>query len=66
MNIYEHIFKIDLKGCESFILFHLEDTFITRLLTQHNLFEITKYDKQYEMSKTRTKHILLSNKYFIV
>lgn len=64
MNIYEYIFNDNLKNYEAIILFHLEDTFLTKLLTQNSLFLISKYDKVYEMTKIKTSHILLSNQLF--
>lgn len=64
ITIYENIFNDDLKNYKAIILFHLEDSFLTKLLTQNNLFLINKYNKTYEMTKTKTSHILLSNKSF--
>jgi site-specific DNA-adenine methylase len=63
-DIFEHIFNDDMKMFEAIILFHLEDTFITKLLTKDRLFEILKYAKTYEITKRKTTHILLSNKLF--
>ncbi len=63
-DIYEHIFDDNMKMFESVILFHLEKTFITCLLTKDKLYEIMKYDKTYEINKRKTTHILLSNKLF--
>ena len=60
MNIYEHLFKNDIKNEKAKIYLILEDIWIIRLLFQHNKI-LHEYAKTYETSKKKTTHLVISN-----
>jgi site-specific DNA-adenine methylase len=59
-NIYECLYKNDINNDKSFIILVLEDIWIIKLLFRDHIF-IT-YDKTYQTSKKKTKHIIITNR----
>ena len=62
LNVYEYFYNNKIEQFESIIYLILEDIWIIKLLFQNNkVFET--YGKKYELSKRKTTHIIISNKY---
>jgi len=60
LNIYEYLCNNDIKYQDSHIYLILEDIWMIRLLFKGNKF-LFSYKKQYEQSKKKTTHIIISN-----
>ena len=60
INIYEYLYENNISESKSFILFILENIWIIKLLFKNNFFS-EEYDKTYERSKSKTKHVIISN-----
>lgn len=60
LNIYQYFYDNKIEDYKSKIYFVLEDVWIIRFLFINNPILIS-YDKQYERSKKKTKHILITN-----
>jgi len=60
INIYEYIFNNDLRDFKSRIYLILENMWIIKLLFK-NYNILSKYDKQYQISKKKTQHLLIYN-----
>ncbi len=62
INIYEYIYNNDINNAKCKMLFALEDIFLIRLLFQNNIKENTQtYNKTYQTTKRKTKHIYICN-----
>lgn len=61
INIYQYFYDNKIDTFKSKIYFVLEDIWIIKLLFSNNKI-LLSYDKQYGISKKKTKHILISNK----
>lgn len=59
-SIYEYLYNNNISNNKANIYLLLEDMWIIRLLFQNNKI-LYEYDKRYECSKKKTKHILISN-----
>ena len=59
-SIYEYLCYNNISNNKAKIYLLLEDIWIIRLLFQNNKI-LYQYDKKYETSKKKTKHILISN-----
>jgi len=60
INIYEYLNKNKIHNMHATIILCLEDMWIIRLLFSENNFSDT-YDKQYQMGKKKTNHIIITN-----
>lgn len=60
INIYEYFYKNKIQNYKSNIYFILEDIWIIRLLFENNNI-IDYYDKRYEISRKKTKHLIIKN-----
>lgn len=59
-SVYEYFFNNPISNNQANIYLILEDIWIIRLLFQNQKI-LLQYDKKYEVSKKKTKHILISN-----
>ncbi len=62
LNVYEYFFNNKIEDFKSTIYLILEDIWIIKLLFQNNKV-IETYGKKYELSKRKTNHIIIYNKY---
>lgn len=60
VNIYEYLYNNDINKTDALILLALEENWIIKLLFSNNKFII--YDKMYQLSKKKTKHLIITNK----
>ena len=60
VNIYEYLSNNTIDKMKATILLCLEDNWIIKLL--FNKFIKSSYNKQYEVSKKKTTHLIISNK----
>ena len=60
MNIYEYLCNNNITKEKAKIYLILENIWIIKLLFQNN-YILFEYDKQFQMSKKQTTHIIISN-----
>ena len=59
VNVYEYLFNNKIENMKAFVLLCLESNWIIKLL--FNGLIKKEYDKQYQMTKKKTTHIIISN-----
>lgn len=60
LNVYEYFFNNDIENFKSKIILILEDIWIIKLLFKNKKI-LSIYGKKYEITKTKTNHIIISN-----
>lgn len=61
INIYEYLYNNNISNFNSYVILILENNWIIKLLFQNNK-TLSIYNKQYETSKKKTEHIIISNR----
>ena len=61
VNIYEYLYKNNIKSNKALIILILEDIWIVKLLFKDNVL-LKEYNKLYQTSKKQTTHLIISNR----